>query len=231
LYWPMYYRDPYFWIIIVCLLISVAAQIRISAAFKKYSKMRTQKGFSGLQVATGILKTKGLYEIQIWQTKGKLTDHYDPKRNVVKLSEPVYGSSSIAACAVAAHEAAHVLQGADGYGPYRLRRALVPMTNLVSRLAFPLILLGIFMGYPALIQVGVVAYGVVLVFQLVTLPVEYNASSRALDELTAHGYVVSDEIHACRKMLNAAALTYVAAALVTLLQMLRLVLLANSRRR
>lgn len=225
-----YYYDPYVWVLFVCVLISAYAQYKVSSTFNRFSGVMTVRGYTGAFVAQDILRKNGVTDVEVLQGSGTLTDHFDPKRGIVKLSTPVYGASSIAANAVAAHEIGHVLQRKEGYAFYKLRSALVPVTNLGSTMAIPLILIGLLIGSYTLAQIGVIAFGAVLLFQLVTLPVEFNASRRALAQLYDGGYLDESERVGARKVLSAAAMTYVAATLVSLLQVLRLFAMVNRRR-
>jgi Zn-dependent membrane protease YugP len=226
-----YFYDPYIWVLLVCVVISGYAQHRINSTFNRFSKITTNKGYTGAFVAQDILRRNSVSDVRVEQGSGTLTDHFDPRRGLVKLSDPVYRKDSIAANAVAAHEIGHVLQKKEGYGFYKLRTALVPVTNFGSKLAIPLIFIGLLMNNYTLAQIGVIAYGAILLFQLVTLPVEFNASRRALAQLDSGGYLDASEQVGARKVLNAAALTYVAATLVSLLQILRLFAMVNRRRR
>lgn len=231
-------------LVLVTSVIGFIAQNRVQSAFNKYSRMPTQAGRSGAEVANSLINqggfqtaingAQGAYSndhTTIKATRGSLTDHFDPRNNTVALSEPVYGSSSISAVAVAAHECGHVMQHREGYGPVRARDALVPVVNLASNLAMPMMLLGIFIGITNLIWVGIALYAAGFLFQVVTLPVELNASARALDALEAGNYLSPAELPEAKKVLRAAAMTYVAAALASALQLLYLVGVAGGRRR
>lgn len=212
-------------------LISLWAQIKVSSTFKKYSKVRTARGYTGYDAARRILDANGLRHVAIERVRGDLTDHYDPKSNVIRLSDSVYSSPSPAAIGVAAHEAGHAIQYATSYGPIKFRMGLVSITNFSSMLAIPLFFLGLIFAFEPLMVAGIVLYAAIAFFQLVTLPVEFNASSRALKVLSGSGMLSSDELDASRKVLTAAALTYVAALLTSLLTLLRLVVLAGGRGR
>ncbi len=228
---PMFYFDYYYLILILpAMLIAMWAQAKVSGTFGKYSQVRSARGFTAAQVARQILDDNGLQQVRIEGIRGNLTDHYDPTSNTVRLSDSVYNSTSIASIGVAAHEVGHAIQHAENYAPMKLRGAIIPITNIGSRLAIPLILLG-FLFSPGLVTLGIILFSTVTVFQLVTLPVEFNASSRALATLEADGFLYGEELDGARKVLSAAALTYVAALIVSAAQLLRLVLLANSRRR
>lgn len=212
-------------------IISVWAQIKVSTTFNKYSKMTTARGLSGYAAARQILDANGLYNVKIEQIRGELTDHYDPRANVIRLSESVYHATSPAAIGVAAHEAGHAIQYATGYSPIKVRANLVPITNIGSMLSMPIFIIGLIFAFPLLTNVGIILYSLVALFQLVTLPVEFDASSRAMSVLQSSGMLNDDELAASNKVLSAAAMTYVAALLTSLLTLLRLLLLANGRRR
>lgn len=210
-------------------LISIWAQIKVSSTFNKYSQIRTKRGMTGYDAARKILDSNGLAHVRIELTGGHLSDHYDPRANVIRLSNGVYNSSSPAAIGVAAHEAGHAIQYATQYAPIKLRAGLVSITQFSSVLAIPLFFIGLFMASDGLMLAGIILYAAIAFFQLVTLPVEFNASGRALKVLSSSGMLDSKELNASRKVLTAAALTYVAALLTSLLTLLRLLLLANSR--
>ena len=213
------------------LIISIWAQIKVSSTFKKYSKTATVKGLSGYGAARRILDANGLQDVKIEQIRGELTDHYDPRANVIRLSESVYHATSPAAIGVAAHEAGHAIQYAKGYSPIKLRAKLVPVTNFGSMLSMPLFIIGLIFAFEPLLVAGIILYSLVALFQLVTLPVEFDASSRAMSVLQSSGILNDDELSASKKVLSAAAMTYVAALLTSLLTLLRLLVLANGRRR
>ena len=224
-FYPFFY-DPYFWLLIVAMLISGWASFNVNHTFKKYSDLDNQGGYSGREAARAILDQAGLEDVQIQEISGQLTDNYNPKTKVLSLSEPVYSATSIAAVGVAAHEAGHAVQDAVSYAPMRWRAGLVPVVNLGSQLSMPLILIGCLFGFnETLIRLGILCFGAVLLFQIVTLPVEFNASHRALSFLKSSQLLNGQELQMGQKVLFAAALTYVAAVLSTILQLLRLVLL------
>ena len=216
-------------LVIPGLIISVWAQIKVTTTFNKYSKIRTKRGMTGYDAARRILDSNGLSHVRIEQIGGHLSDHYDPRANVIRLSQEVYSTNSPAAIGVAAHEAGHAIQYATQYGPIKLRAGLVSVTKFSSALAIPLFFIGLMFASEALMVGGIVLYAAIAFFQLVTLPVEFNASARALKVLSTSGTLNPDELSASRKVLTAAALTYVAALLTSLLTLLRLLLLANSR--
>lgn len=212
-------------------IISLWAQIKVSSTFNKYSKMTTARGLSGYGAARRILDANGLSHVKIEQVRGNLTDHYDPRANVIRLSESVYHATSPAAIGVAAHEAGHAIQYAKNYSPIKTRASLIPLTNIGSMLSMPLFLIGLIFAFYPLTILGIVLYSLVALFQLVTLPVEFNASARAMSVLESSGILNETELKASKKVLTAAAMTYVAALLTSLLTLLRLLILANGRRR
>ena len=226
-----FFYDPTWWLIIVGMLLCLAASGNVSATYRKYSKIENARGMTASEVAERILKGAGISDVRIERIEGELTDHYDPKNKVVRLSEGVYYSTSVAAIGVAAHECGHVLQHYNGYLPIRVRNAIVPVVNFGSNLSWPLILLGVLFGLTRLVDVGIILFTLVLLFQIVTLPVEFNASKRAIGVIRDTGILYGDEITGAKKVLNAAALTYVAGVIVTALQVLRLFLLFGRRRR
>lgn len=231
-YYGMYF-DPTYLLVIIGALLCIFAQMRVSMTFKKYSKVRSRSGLTGAQAAQRILELSGIYDVRVEHIRGELTDHYDPSSKVLRLSDATYASTSVTAIGVAAHECGHALQHNKGYAPLSFRTALVPAANIGSKLGIPIILLGVFFGMNHLfIQIGIWVFAIAVLFQVVTLPVEFNASGRALSMLGNYGLMENDETRGCRKVLSAAALTYVAAAASSILQLLRLILLFgnNSRR-
>ena len=230
----MFYNlfDPYYWILIVpSLLLALWAQMMVSSNFKKYSQVYNRRGYTGADAARMILDSNGLYHVRIERVSGNLTDHYDPKAEVIRLSDSVYGSASVAAVGVAAHEAGHAVQHATGYLPIKIRSAIIPVTQIGSQLSIPLILLGFLFQLKPLVFVGILFYATAALFQLVTLPVEFNASSRAMKVLEQSEMLAGDELAGAGKGLRAAAMTYVAALLTALAQLLRLILIFGGRRR
>lgn len=211
-------------------IISLWAQIKVSTTFKKYAKLNTVRGLSGYGAARRILDANGLSHVRIEQVHGNLTDHYDPRANVIRLSESVYHATSPAAIGVAAHEAGHAIQHAKNYKPITVRSKLVPVTNIGSAISMPLFFIGLILSNDPLLIAGIILYSLVSIFQLVTLPVEFDASSRAMRVLESSGILNETELKASRKVLSAAAMTYVAALLTSLLTLLRLIILANGRR-
>ena len=223
----MFYWDWTMIFVIPGLLLGLWAQMRVSSAFKKYSAVHAHNGMSAEEVARSMLNRSGCGEVSVRTVSGNLTDHYDPRNNTLRLSDGVYGSTSVAAIGVAAHECGHAMQQHEGYAPLKLRSALVPV---VSNLYFPIFLLGLVFSWEPLLYVGIACFALTLVFALVTLPVEFNASGRALSVLEEQGYLSRDEMDGARAVLNAAALTYVAAAISSLLQLVRLLIIARDRR-
>ncbi len=233
----MWFFYDYYYLVLVmpALIFALIAQFKVNSTFNKYSKADTMRGITGETAARMILDKNGLYDVRIERVRGSLTDHYDPRANVIRLSDSVYASTSVAAVGVAAHEAGHAVQYAQGYFPIRLRAAVIPMTSIGSYLSIPLILLGLILsGGITLAYIGVLLFSLTAVFQLITLPVEFNASRRALAALDESGRFDEREISSARKVLSAAALTYVAALAVALAQLLRLMLIvggSSNRRR
>lgn len=227
---PYYYMD-YWYIVLVlpAVLLSLIAQGMVNGTFNKYSKVINRRGVTGADAARRILDANGLRHIRIEPVSGKLTDHFDPKAGVIRLSESVYGSSSVAAVGVAAHEAGHAVQHSVGYFPIKVRTAIIPICNLGSSLAAPLIIIGLLLSFEALAMLGVLLFGLAVVFQLVTLPVEFNASSRALKIIGDTGMLDDTEKGGARRVLTAAALTYVAALAVSLANFLRLLFIVTGR--
>ncbi|MBR5528156.1 MAG: zinc metallopeptidase [Clostridia bacterium] len=218
-------------LLIAAMLFSVWAQINVKSTFSKYSKLYLSSGLTGAEAARKILDSNGLYGVRIERVSGSLSDHYDPKANVIRLSDDVYGSSSASAVGVAAHEAGHAVQHAQNYFPIQVRTAIIPMCQIGSNLAWPLILLGIILSFYPLASLGVIFFSLATVFQLVTLPCEFNASARAMVALENTAYLHDNELAAARKTLRAAALTYVAALAVSLLNLLRILAIVNNNRR
>lgn len=233
-FFNVYWDSTYYYLILVvpALLISIWAQIRVKSAFSRYSQVHNSRGLTGYLVARQILDSNGLQHVRIECVPGSLTDHFDPTKEVVRLSQAVYNSPSVAAIGVAAHECGHAIQYQRGYVPLKIRKAMVPITNIGSALSWPIALIGLLVGLPWLVNAGILLFVVVVVFQLITLPVEFNASYRALDILKDHQMLAEgEELKGAKKMLTAAALTYVAALLVSIANLLRLLALANNRRR
>jgi len=212
------------------------AQSRVSSAFRKYSAVPNEKGYTGAEIARELLSRQSIADVKVERTQGSLTDHYDPRTKVLRLSEAVYDSKSIAAVSVAAHETGHAIQHNTGYVPLSVRTGIFPVVNIGSRLSVPLIIIGFLLSAGRgslgmmMIEAGIVLFSAVVFFQLVTLPVEFNASARAIDLLSGYNYLTEREIEPAKKVLNAAALTYVASALVALTQLIRFILLSQRRR-
>ena len=237
-YYSYYYGFDWTYLVLVlpCILISLLASARVNSTFKKYAQQLSIRRITGAQAAQRVLQANGVSGVRVEHISGNLTDHFDPRTNVIRLSDNVYNSTSTAAIGVACHEAGHAVQYAQDYLPIKLRAAIIPVTNFGSRLAMPLILLGLLfstMGSfsTALVYIGIACFGLSLVFQLVTLPVEFNASRRALQAIESGQLLTEDELRGAKKTLSAAAMTYVAATAVSLAQLLRLVALFGGRRR
>lgn len=226
---PLFY-DPTFLLLIPALLFAMWAQFRVKSTFAKYSDIAARRGVTADHVSRTLLDRFGLQNVRVERIAGNLTDHYDPSGKVLRLSDTVSGSNSIASIGVAAHEVGHAIQDKEGYAFLRLRNSIVPVVNIGSMLSMPLFFIGLIMGSLNLLNIGILLFCGVLIFHLVTLPVEFDASARALRLLSDTGLLSSDEIGGAKAVLNAAALTYVAAMVMAALQLLRLVLLRNSRR-
>ncbi len=226
-----YGYDPSYILVLIGVFITLIASAKMQSTFRMYSTVPSASGLTGAQVAQRILEANGIYDVTVKPVSGQLTDHYDPRKKTVNLSAPIYGSTSVAALGVAAHECGHAIQDNLGYTPLRMRATLVPVVNIASTLSWPMIIFGILMGSMGytFIQLGILLFSFAVVFQLVTLPVEFNASKRALEQLVSTGIMDSKEEASSRKVLKAAAMTYVAAAAASLLQLLRLVTLFGKR--
>lgn len=227
----MFFSGPGFGFILVAMVLAFFAQLKIRSAYQKYSAMRVMSGRTGAEVARDILQRSGLYDVDVEVIGGTLSDHYDPRARKVRLSTEVYHGSSVAALGVAAHETGHALQHQEGYAPLALRSAVLPVAGFGSNLAFPLFFVGLFLNSPTLMDLGIVLFSLAVVFQVITLPVEFNASSRAVMLLHSGGYVTREEQGPVKDMLRAAGYTYLAATAVALANLLRLMLLRGSRRR
>ncbi|MCX4340112.1 MAG: zinc metallopeptidase [Lachnospiraceae bacterium] len=227
-----YYFDPTYFLVLIGAVLCIFAQLRVSSTYNKFSKVRSRTGMTGAEAAQRILQMSGIYDVRVEHIRGSLTDHYDPTQKVLRLSDTVYGSDSVAAIGVAAHECGHAVQHNTGYAPIQIRSKLVPAANIGSKAGIPLIILGAFLGMnQVLIQIGIWVFALAVLFQVVTLPVEFNASGRALAMLGDYGMLANDEVRSCKKVLSAAALTYVAAAASAILQLLRLILMFGGNRR
>lgn len=227
----MLFYDPTYFLVIIGFLLAALASGGVQSAFNKYSKVKSYRHLTGADAARKILDENGLYNIRVEHISGNLSDHYDPSANVIRLSDATYASDSVAAIGVAAHEAGHAVQHAVGYAPIKLRNSMVPAVNICQTLSMPLFILGLILGATGLANVGIVLFSAALVFQVVTLPVEFDASRRAIKILDQSAMLDEEELSGAKKVLRAAAMTYVAAVLASVLQILRLVLLNNSRRR
>ena len=226
----MFYYDPTYLLLIPGMLLALYAQFKVKSTYSKWSEVYSRSGMTGAQAARIILDANGCSHVRIERVAGTLTDHYDPKGGVLRLSSDVYSSHSVAALGVAAHEAGHAIQDAQDYSPLRIRAMLVPVANIGSSAAMPLFLLGLVMSWQPLVTVGILCFSLAVLFYVVTLPVEFNASGRAV-AIFREGSMPEDELRGVKAVLSAAALTYVAAALQAVLQLVRLLLIASSRRR
>ena len=220
-------------ILILTMILSIYAQMKVSSTYRKYSNVSNRRGFTGAQVATKMLQNSGIYDVRIERVAGKLTDHYDPRSKTLRLSQDVHDSASVAALGVAAHETGHAIQHDVGYAPLVLRSTLVPLANFGSKLSFPLIFIGMLFSSgtgTTMLSWGIVFFSLSVAFTLVTLPVEFNASSRAIDLLVDQNFLDNDEVKGAKKVLSAAAMTYVAAAIAAVAQLVRLVAILGNRR-
>ncbi len=226
-----FYYDPTYILVIIGAVLCILASSRVNSTYAKYAKVRARGGMTGAEAAQRILSMSGINDVRIEHVGGSLTDHYDPAKKVLRLSDSVYGSRSVAAIGVAAHECGHALQHKEGYFPLKFRAFLVPAANIGSRLGLPLVILSLVMGLGSLARIGVWVFAIAVLFQVVTLHVEFNASGRALRMVESYGIMNADEVDDCKRVLGAAALTYVAAAASSVLQLLRLLILTGNRRR
>ena len=224
------YFDPTYLLVIAGLLLSLAASAMVNTTFEKYAKVRSMTGMTGAEAARSVLQAAGIYDVHVEKVAGKLTDHYDPRNKVLRLSESTYASASVAAICVAAHECGHAIQDQKKYGPLVLRSILVPLANFGSAAAWPIFLIGLVMSLKPLLTLGILFFSLAVCFQLVTLPVEFNASQRAVQILESARVLEKSEIDGGRKVLRAAAMTYVASLAASVLQLLRLIILAGGRR-
>ncbi len=226
------YFDIYYLIFIVpAMIISLIAQSKVTSTFNKYNSVLNRRGYTGAQVARKILDANGLTNVSVERVSGHLSDHFDPRTNVVRLSDSTYSSTSVGAVGVAAHEVGHAIQHSTGYFPIKVRSAIIPITNLGSSLSWPLFFLGLVLGFPILTDIGILLFCAVVAFQLVTLPVEFNASRRAMTTLEDDRILQDDELKGARKVLTAAAMTYLAALITAIANLLRLLALSNRNRR
>lgn len=227
-----YYRmfDPTYILVLIGVIISLWASAKVKTTYAKYSRVRSMSGMTGAQAAERILYSAGIYDVRIEHVRGDLTDHYDPRNRVLRLSDTVYGSTSVAAIGVAAHECGHAVQDQKDYAPLRIRNSLVPVANFGTAAAWPIIIVGLIFGTSSfLINLGILLFSLGVLFQLVTLPVEFDASNRAVQMLGSQGILYGDEVRQTRKVLSAAAMTYVAAAAAAILSLLRLLILFGGR--
>ena len=230
MYYP-YYFDPTYFLVIIGVIICALASAKVNSTYARYDQVRNHAGITGAMAAEQILRMEGIYDVQVMRVSGKLTDHYDPKNRVLRLSDVVYNSTSVAALGVAAHECGHAVQDDKDYFPLRFRNALVPVANFGTQAAWPIIIIGLIFGSSSfLVNLGILLFSLGVLFQLVTLPVEFDASHRAIQILGNTGILYGDEIRDTRKVLSAAAMTYVAAAAASILSLLRLLILFGGRR-
>jgi len=227
MYYPGLFFDPTMVLLIPGIILAMYAQSKVQTTFQKYSRVLASRGITGAQVARKILDSRGLYDVGVETIGGRLSDHYDPKSRKVRLSNEVYRGNSLASLGVAAHEVGHAIQHDTGYAPLFIRNSIVPITRFGSTLSFPLLLIGLLMGATPLVQAGVLLFTAVVSFQVITLPVEFNASSRALTILSNEGFLSQEELAGTKRVLDAAALTYVAAALMAALNLLRLLIISG----
>lgn len=231
-YWGYYYYDATYLLVLIGAVLSMIASARVNGTFNRYSRVRSMSGMTGAQAARRILDKNGLYNVTVEHINGNLTDHYDPRSKVLRLSDATYSSTSVAAVGVAAHECGHAVQDSEEYEPLRIRSKMVPAANFGSRFGLPIFIAGLIFGSnTVLMQIGIWVFLLAVLFQLVTLPVEFDASRRALVMLTDYGILGDMEVEGSRKVLKAAAMTYVAAAAASILNLLRLILISRSRDR
>lgn len=224
--------DYYYWILVIpALLISLIAQVKVKSTYARYNRVPNRRGYTAAMLARQILDENGLQHIRIERVAGELTDHYSPKEDVIRLSDSTYNSTSVGALGVAAHEVGHAIQYGVGYVPIKVRNAFIPITQIGSSIAFPLAILGLVLGFPLLTEVGILLFCAVVIFQLLTLPVEFNASHRAIRTLREDNILDTDELKGAKKVLAAAAMTYVAALLVAFANLLRLLALRDRNQR
>ncbi len=229
-----YYFDyTYFVYLIPAMIVTMIAQIRVKSAFQKYSRIATARNMTGAQAAEAVARFGGANGVQVQRISGSLTDNFDPRNNTISLSDDVYSASTIAAVGVAAHEAGHAIQNATGYLPNKIRTALVPITNVASNLGIPMVIFGLILPvqYDFVVTIGIALYSFAVLFQLITLPVEFNASFRAIKALDDAGILYPDELEGAKSVLKAAAMTYLAASFAAIMNLLRLLTIANGRRR
>ena len=221
--------DPMYILTLIMAVVCMIASARVSSVYKKYNRIRSMSGFTGAQAAVEILRRNGITDVAVQHVSGQLTDHYDPRNKVVNLSDATFSSPSVAAIGVAAHECGHVLQHHTGYVPLQIRTAIVPVANIGSKAGIPIIIAGMIFSYSPLITIGIWVFSLAVAFQVITLPVEFNASRRAMEMLQEYGILTAEEAGSTRKVLSAAAMTYVASAASAVIQLLRLIMLNNRR--
>lgn len=226
-----FYFDPTYILVIIGVIISLLASAKVKATYERYARVRSLSGYTGAQAAERILQNAGIYDVEIRRVSGHLTDHYDPRNKTLNLSDSVFDSTSVAAIGVAAHECGHAIQHQNSYVPLKLRSAIVPVASFGSKLSWPVIIVGLILSRGPLITAGIILFSFAVVFQIVTLPVEFNASNRAVGILAQTGILQGPEVNQTRKVLSAAALTYVAAAATSILQLARLIILFGGRDR
>ena len=226
-----YYYDWTYVLVLIGAVLSLIAASKVKTTYAKYGKVRSQMGMTAMEAARRILDNAGLRHVRIERVAGDLTDHYSPNEQVLRLSDTTINSTSIAAIGVAAHECGHAIQHAESYAPLQIRNSIVPVVNIGSKLSWPIIFIGLLLGVAGFLKIGILLFSLTLVFQVITLPVEFNASSRALQILDGSNMLYDDELRGAKKVLSAAAMTYVAAAIASLLSLLRLVILYGGRRR
>ena len=224
----MFFWDPTFILLIPALALAIYAQVKVKNIYRKYSQIHNHRNMTGYQAAVELLRMNGISDVEVKETTGTLSDHYDPRVKKVRLSRDNYRGTSLSALAVSAHEVGHAVQHAKNYFPLQLRHMFLPITNFGSWVAFPLFIIGFFMNTPFLMDLGILLYGAVVVFHVITLPVEYNASNRALVQLESHGFLTTQEVGGAKKVLSAAALTYVATTAVALMHLIRLLILRGN---
>ena len=225
----MFFYDPTFLLLIPAIILAIYAQFKVNSTYAELSKVKSGKGLSGAEVGKKLLSDNGLSSIAVEEIEGNLTDNYDPRAKTLRLSQGVYRSQSVAAMGIVAHEVGHAIQDRDAYFPLGIRNNLVPVANLGSTLAFPIFFLGLIFSYPMLMDLGIIAFSLAVAFQIITLPVEFNASKRAIKILSDGGFVTQEEAGMAKRVLSAAALTYVAATAMIVLNLLRLIILRRSR--
>ncbi len=226
----MFYFDSTYLLVLIGMGIVMFAQYRVKSTFEKYQELETRNQITGRKAAEFILQQSNIHDVRVDHVPGNLTDHYDPRNKVLRLSDATINSTSVAAVAVAAHECGHAVQDAEGYAFLKLRNAIVPVVQIGSQMAMPLIIFGLILNWMGLVNIGIILFSLVLVFQLITLPVEFDASNRALQILANNGIFLAEEIPAAKSVLNAAAFTYIAATLSTALQLVRFIIMSNRRR-